>query len=113
MVARPQSAQNVSLLLIIFRSVVPFAVLSRTNLADASRRFSPNPRLFKRLQPLLRAQKSQLLCNQVNPASFCKTPGVGVPHFSPRRASPSAAVTCATWRLYPSPAQSLVHTSRH
>jgi hypothetical protein len=31
------------------------------------------------LPPLSRSQKSQLLCNQANPASFCKTPGVGVP----------------------------------
>src|SRR5260370_5421679 len=29
------------------------------------------------LRPLWPLQKSQLLCNQANPASFCKTPGVG------------------------------------
>jgi hypothetical protein len=29
--------------------------------------------------PLARSQKSQLLCNQANPDSFCKIPGVGVP----------------------------------
>ncbi|SRR6266852_4288338 len=34
------------------------------------------------LRTLCRHQKSQLLCNQANPNSFCKTPGVGVPqHF--------------------------------
>src|SRR6266436_5124610 len=29
-------------------------------------------------RPLCRPQKSQLLCFQANPASFAKTPGVGV-----------------------------------
>ncbi len=61
------------------KSMVPFRVLSRTNLADPSRRSNLNPRPFKQLQPLGLVQKSQLLCNQANPASFCKTPGVGVP----------------------------------
>ena len=54
-------------------------MLSRTNLPYSSRRSTPNPRPFKSLQPLCRSQKSQLLWNQANPASFAKTPGVGVP----------------------------------
>jgi hypothetical protein len=32
--------------------------------------------LFMGFPPLCRSQKSQLLCNQANPASFCKIPGV-------------------------------------
>jgi hypothetical protein len=35
--------------------------------------------LFISLRPLCCSQKSQLLCNQANPASFSKTPGVGYP----------------------------------
>src|SRR5712664_1878791 len=35
-------------------------------------------RISSHLQPLVHLQKSQLLWNQTNPASFCKTPGVGV-----------------------------------
>ncbi len=59
--------------------MVPFRVLSRTNLAHHPLYSSLNPGLFIRLQTLLHSQKSQLLWNQANPASFCKTPGVGVP----------------------------------
>ena len=45
---------------------------------------SPNPRRLILLQTLLRSQKSQLLWNQANPHSLCKTPGVGVsPQSSP------------------------------
>src|SRR5467141_292790 len=65
--------------------MVPFRVLSRTNftpflsgLAYPSRHSSLNSWPFNLLQPLCRRQKSQLLWNQANPASFCKTPGVGV-----------------------------------
>src|SRR5260370_16797 len=61
------------------RSVVPWRVLSRSNLSYPSRRSSLNPRPVNLLQPLWRRQKSQLLCNQANPASFCKTPGEGLP----------------------------------
>src|SRR6266852_6912112 len=44
--------------------------------------FSPKSRVSRHLQPLVHLQKSQVLWNQTNPASFCKTPGVGVgpPH---------------------------------
>ncbi len=66
--------------------MLPFRVLSRTNLAYRSRYSSLNPRLFILLQTLfypeprrVHSQKSQLLCNQANPASFSKTPGVGYP----------------------------------
>jgi len=54
-------------------------VSSRRSLSYPSRRSSLNPRPVNLLQPLLRSQKSQLLCNQANPASFCKSPGWGVP----------------------------------
>ena len=40
---------------------------------------SHKSRLFISLPPLWHPQKSQLLCNQANPDSFSKTPGVGVP----------------------------------
>jgi hypothetical protein len=53
-------------------------VLSRTNLAHFSCNSSLNLRRFNNLQPLALLQKSQILCNQANPASFSKTPGVGV-----------------------------------
>src|SRR5260370_27461118 len=57
--------------------MVPFRVLSRTNLAYRSHHSGLNPRPVKLLQPLVPLQKSQLLWNQTNPASFCKTSGVG------------------------------------
>src|SRR5260370_29019698 len=57
--------------------MVPFRVLSRSNLAHRSHQWSLNPRPVKLLQPLVPLQKSQLLWNQTNPASFCKTSGVG------------------------------------
>ena len=41
--------------------------------------FLHKSRLFISLPPLCRSQKSQLLCNQANPDSFAKTPGVGYP----------------------------------
>src|SRR6266851_7931786 len=59
--------------------MVPFRVLSRSNLAHRSHQWSLNPRPVKLLQPLVPLQKSQLLWNQTNPASFCKTSGVEVP----------------------------------
>ena len=62
-------------LLTTARSVVCFLVLSRINLFYSSRRPSPNPRRLILLQTLLRSQKSQLLCNQVNPDSSGKIPG--------------------------------------
>ncbi len=58
-------------------------MLSRRNLSYPSRRSSPNPQLFILLQTLCRSQKTQLLCNQANPASFAKTPGVGGGHPDP------------------------------
>ncbi len=52
---------------------------SRTNLVDRSRHSSAKPRRLILLQTLCRSSKSQLLCNQANPNSSDKTPGVGVP----------------------------------
>ena len=48
-------------------------------LAAPLRHANPNSRPFNRLQPLSPREKSQLLWNQANPASFSKTPGWGVP----------------------------------
>jgi hypothetical protein len=48
--------------------VLSFRVLSRRNLSYPSRRSSLNPRPVNLLQPLCFSQKSQLLCNQANPA---------------------------------------------
>src|SRR5260370_1241657 len=58
----------------------------------------------KLLQPLCRLEKSQPLWNQANPASFCKTPGVGVPQR-----------LCAElrYRHYPLCPHSIAHTSCH
>src|ERR1700726_3680666 len=50
-----------------------------TTLEAAASHESFNPRLFILLRPLRRPQKSQPLCNQQNPVSFCKTPQVGYP----------------------------------
>ncbi len=61
-------------------------VSSRRNLSYPSRRSSPNSRRLILLQTVCRRQKSQLLCNQANPNSFAKTPGVGV--------SPSSVPLC-------------------
>ena len=60
-------------------------VLSRTNLADSSRRRIPNPRFLILLQTLCRSQEHQLLWNQANPNSFAKTPGVGCTSQKPSR----------------------------
>jgi hypothetical protein len=57
--------------------MVSSRVLSRTKLAYSSRASSLNPRPFSLLQTLCRRDKSQLLCNQVNPNSFHRIPGVG------------------------------------
>ena len=82
-------------------------MFSRTNRSYLSRRSSFNPRPVNLLQPLLHSQKSQLLCNQGDPASFCETPGVGgrrtsAPRFYLRRhmhhvtpLSPFASIDCA------------------
>jgi len=82
-------------------------VLPRTNLPYPSRRSTPNPRPFKSLQPLCRAQKTQLLWNQANPASFAKTPGVGYP-FSATSVLRSQCPLCCAFSVRPSFTQSLV-----
>ena len=91
--------------------MVAFPVLSRSNLADPSRRSCVNSRPFNLLQPLCCSPKSQLLYNQANPASFCKTPGWGA--LNSFASSFPSAVTCITWRLYPLWLQSVAHTSCH
>jgi len=53
----------------------------------------PNPFVSISLQPLCGRQKSQLLWNQANPASFIKPPGVGYP----RKTAP---LESATYRLF-------------
>src|SRR5260370_17723136 len=45
---------------------------------------SHKSRLFMRLPPLCRSQKSQLLCNQANPPSFSQTPALRAPLRPPR-----------------------------
>jgi hypothetical protein len=52
-------------------------VLSRTTLSYPSPHDSLNSRSLSRLRPLCHRQKSQLLWNQANPASFSKLPGWG------------------------------------
>jgi hypothetical protein len=57
--------------------MLSWLVLFQTSLAAPVRHSNPNSRPFNRLQPLCRREKSQLLCNQANPASFSKIPGWG------------------------------------
>ncbi len=54
-------------------------MLSRTNLADATRHSSLNSRPVNRLQPLCFLFPTPVLCFQSLAASFCETPGWGVP----------------------------------
>src|SRR5713226_8097223 len=62
--------------------MVALPVLSRTNLAERTSLTSSISFISIRLQPLCRLQKKSPLCNQANPASFCKTPGGGgTQHF--------------------------------
>jgi hypothetical protein len=53
----------------------------RRKLSCPSRRSTPNSCRLILLQTLLHSQSRQPLWNQVNPNSFAKTPGVGVPRF--------------------------------
>jgi len=52
--------------------------------ASMSQCLCGKPHVLSILRTLCHSQKSQLLCNQVNPASFCKMPGggVGIPNAS-------------------------------
>src|SRR6266852_5113396 len=52
-------------------------MLSRTTLSYFPPHNGLNSSLLNHLQPLCRRQKSQLLWNQANPASFSKIPGWG------------------------------------
>src|SRR6202171_1632391 len=65
----------------MFRPAIALLFLSTTTPDATSRHSSLNSQPVNLLQPLCRRQKSQLLWNQANPASFCKTPGLGVPRF--------------------------------
>ena len=59
--------------------MLPFCVLSRRNLSYPSCRSSLNPRPVNLLQPLWALFAAPVLCFQQLAASFCKTPGMGVP----------------------------------
>ena len=67
----------------------------------------PYPRLLMLLRTLCRSQKSQLLWNQANPASFAKTPGVGYP-FSATSVLRSQCPLCCAFSVRRSFTQSLV-----
>jgi len=73
-------------------------VLSRRNLADASRHSTPNPRRFNHLQPLCPLFPTPILCFQQLAASFPKTPGVGV-------CTHASLLESATCRLFSASAQ--------
>jgi hypothetical protein len=122
--------------------MVPSRVLSRTNVADTSRRSAPNRRFFNALQPLkvswLSFSESRPLFSITCSLFLQNTRGVGCPDpafgssagvkDSRRRRSNygttlwctsahpphafASAVICATWRLYPLWSQSIAHTSR-
>ena len=52
-------------------------MLSRRSPASSLRRCNLNPRPLILLRTLCRSPRAQPLCNQANPHSFVKTPGVG------------------------------------
>jgi hypothetical protein len=71
-------------------SLTPFLASPPEHEIVAHPNDSPIPAVHNELNPvylyssrlfraLCRSQKSELLCNQSTPASFCKTPGVGYP----------------------------------
>jgi hypothetical protein len=68
-------------------------VLSRTTLSYSSPNDSLNSRPLNRLQTLCSRQKSQLLWNQANPASFPKMPGCGVGHPECNYGTPGVGYT--------------------
>src|SRR5260370_27389203 len=63
----------------MYRSVVSLTVLPRANLTGLFCRSIPKSSPLNLLQPLCGREKSQLLWNQITPASFSKTPVLGVP----------------------------------
>ncbi len=78
----PQPIQNEELKFTIDKHterIVAFRVLSRTNLVHRFRPSSLNPCAVNLLQPLDSLFPTPLLCFQQLAASFCKTPGLGVP----------------------------------
>jgi hypothetical protein len=71
-------------------SLTPFLASPPEHETVAHPNDSPIPAVHNELNPvylyssrlfcaLCHSQKSELLCNQLTPASFCKTPGVGYP----------------------------------
>src|SRR6266852_3031177 len=97
--------------------MVPFRVLSRTNLADSSRRSSLNSRPFNRLQPLCASFPTPVLCFQSLAASFPKTPGVGVPsrpsgrsHLQTFRRSDTVSPFLPIASLQPKQFQAIAHS---
>jgi hypothetical protein len=66
---------------VLFQTSLPAVLWA--GLAGPVRHSNSNHRPFNSLQPLSHREKSQLLWNQANPASFSKTPGgVGGPRFA-------------------------------
>src|ERR1700736_3686752 len=78
---------------------------------------SPNPRRLILLQTLLRSPKSQLLWNQANPNSLCKTRGVGgvrrlrasVPPWQIQRFSLAPLFSYSYKSLFPQPLSFHIH----
>src|SRR5260370_38332143 len=84
--------------------------LSAQRLRNYSRRSSfPCISLPTPLHP----QKSQTLCNQANPGSFCRTPGVASPPAAsaPSVLSVNSVVNRCSAGMYPRPAPSLRTTT--
>ena len=70
-------------------------MLSRTNRSYPTQRSTLNPRRVNLLRPLLRSSHTHSLCFQWLADSFAKTPGWGVPSYTPPLES-------ATYRLFSS-----------
>src|SRR5260370_18932041 len=93
--------------------VVSTPMLSRFS----ARRLCHSPRRnsfpYIGLPTLLHPQKSQTLCNQANPGSFCRTPGVAYPPAAsaPSVLSVNSVVNRCSAGMYPRPAPSLRTTT--
>ena len=74
-----------------------FALVSELCALCAS---APNSFPVTLLRTLGRSQKTQLLCNQANPRSFGKTPGVGIPRHSSLLQGMACSIS-HRWRLLP------------
>ena len=91
-VTKCPSRNSFVLKMIPFNGGVPSCLPSlhdRDSLVLISHPLSPIPFLFTFLHTLLHSRKNQLLCFQVFPHSFAKTPGVAYPlHLLPGKRSP-------------------------